>query len=64
LKDIQKVIGKTIPLVDEHPFAKAVTTHIPLVSKPSGQRHFGGNNNNHFSGKKAGNQRKTQNYGK
>jgi ATP-dependent RNA helicase RhlE len=64
LKDIQKVIGKSIPLVDEHPFAKAVVTSVPFTSKPSGQRHFGGNNNNHFSSKKGGNQRKTQNYGK
>ena len=64
LKDIQKVIAKNIPIVEEHPFSKAVTTQIPFVSKPSGQRHFGGNGNNHFSSKKGGQQRKTQNYGK
>ena len=65
LKDIQKLIAKNIPLIEEHPFAKAVTTQIPFATKPSGSRHFGGqNNNNHFSSKKGGNQRKTQNYGK
>ncbi len=65
LKDIQKLIAKTIPVIAEHPFAKNVTTQMPVIVKPNSQRHFGARNGgNHFSNKKAGMQRKTQNYGK
>ena len=54
-----------IPLIAEHPFAKSVITIAPPIAKPNGQRHFGGQGgNNHFSNKKGGTQRKTQNYGK
>ena len=65
LKDVQKLIAKIIPVVDEHPFAKNVSTQMPIVVKPNNQRHFGGKSGgNHFSNRKAGTQRKTQNYGK
>ena len=64
LKDIQKVIAKTIPVVDEHPFAKNVTTQMPFVVKPNNQRHFGGKSNNHFSSKRNSNQRNIQHQGK
>jgi len=65
LKDIQKVIAKNIPIVEEHPFSKNVNTHVPFTPKPSSQRHFGGGGgNNHFSSKRSGTPRKTQNYGK
>lgn len=65
LKDIQKVIAKTIPVIAEHPFVKNITTtQMPAIVKPNNQRHFGGNKNAHFSNKKIGQQRKIQNYGK
>ncbi|MBK8442790.1 MAG: DEAD/DEAH box helicase [Sphingobacteriales bacterium] len=56
LKDIQKVIAKSIPVIAEHPFSKNVTT-LPLVgnaAQPSAQRQASGqkSRNYHFSSKR------------
>jgi ATP-dependent RNA helicase RhlE len=65
LKDIQKLIAKTIPVVAEHPFLKNLITQVPFTAKATPQRNFGnkpGNNANKFSGKR--NEPRRQQFGK
>jgi Superfamily II DNA and RNA helicases len=50
LKDIHKLIGKTIPVVSEHPYpASANTSYSGETKRPAQGNRFGGRNNNRSS---------------
>jgi len=59
LKDIQKLIGKTIPVVEEHPYLHA--TPVPTSSELYASRPKGPNANNNPGKKKKWNNRRPNN---
>lgn len=49
LKDIQKLIGKNIPVIDSHPYPLSATSFVPQVAGPKRPSFNRGNNNSHSS---------------